>query len=145
MNSIVHGYLKILGLKERAQALRSVANHDRGGGFVCEGQPTYALWFYKVLRDKRCDVLGNSLAILTGMADPQRSRDMVAWIENHCAELRARGELALDLPPCFFPFMQPTDQDWQPRTSSTIFRVITITAVCGPRLRLLCGGSRGRG
>jgi glycogen debranching enzyme len=29
--------------------------------------------------------------------------------------MRRKGELALDLPPNFFPFIQPHDPDWQPR------------------------------
>lgn len=115
VNALVHGYLKILGLEGRALALQVAANREGGRGFVTEGQPTYALWFYKVLRDKRCDVLGNSLAILTGMADPERARELLAWIEAHCAEMRSRGELALELPPCLFPFVQPSDPDWHPR------------------------------
>jgi hypothetical protein len=115
VNALVHGYLKTLGMEERARALRIAANREDGRGFVSEGQPTYALWFYKVLRDKRCDVLGNSLAILTGLADPGRARDMVAWIETHCAEMASSGELALELPPCFFPAIQPSDPDWHPR------------------------------
>jgi len=115
VNALVHGYLKILGLDERAAAFRIEANREDGRGFVTAGQPTYALWFYKVLRDTRCDVLGNSLAILTGMAGPARARDMVAWIESHCAALRAMGELAVDLPPCLFPCVLPTDPDWHPR------------------------------
>lgn len=115
VNTLVHGYLKVLGLDGQAEALRTAANREGGRGFVCSGQPTYALWFYKVLRDPRCDVLGNSLAILTGLADARRAHEMVTWIEAHCAEMRATGELALDLPPCFFPFMQPTDRDWHPR------------------------------
>jgi hypothetical protein len=73
------------------------------------------VWFYKVLRDKRCDILGNSIAILTGMADRARAREMVAWIEARCDQMRASGELAVDLPPCFFPFVQPSDPDWHPR------------------------------
>ena len=115
VNALVYGYLKILGLESRAQALKVAANREGGRGFVTAGQPTYALWFYKVLRDKRCDVLGNSLAILTGLADPERAREMLAWIEAHCAQMRSRGELALELPPCFFPFVQPSDPDWHPR------------------------------
>jgi len=115
VNALVHGYLKLLGHEDRAQALSDVANHGFGGGFVCEGQPTYALWFYKVMRDKRCDLLGNSLAILTGLADAARAREMITWIEAHCAQLRAQGELALGLPPCFFPYVQPTDPEWHPR------------------------------
>jgi hypothetical protein len=115
VNTLVHGYLKILGLEGRAEALRIAANREDGRGFVTEGQPTYALWFYKVLRDKRCDVLGNSLAILTGLANPKRARGILTWIEAHCAEMRSRGELALELPPCLFPFVQPADPDWHPR------------------------------
>ena len=115
VNALVHGYMNVLGLVDRAEALRIAANQEGGGGFVSEGQPVYALWFYKVLRDNRCDLLGNSLAILTGLAEPNRARSMVGWIEAQCAGLRSRGDLALDLPPCFFPFIQPTDPDWHPR------------------------------
>lgn len=115
VNALVHGYLKILGLEERAAVFRIEANREDGRGFATAGQPTYALWFYKVLRDTRCDLLGNSLAILTGLADPARAREMVVWIEARCVELRASGELVLDLPPCLFPFVQPTDPDWHPR------------------------------
>ena len=115
VNALVHGYLRLLGLEERANAFRIAANRADGRGFAVDGQPTYAVWFYKVFRDSRCDVLGNSLAILTGLADPGRARGMVAWIEAQCAELRTRGDLALDLPPCLFPFMKPEDPDWQAR------------------------------
>jgi hypothetical protein len=117
VNALVHGYLRVLGLDFRAEALRTAINQEDNRGFVSEGQPTYSLWFYKVLRSKRFDLLGNSLAILTGLASPGRARDMVAWIEGHCLELRSRGDLALDLPPCLFPFVQPTDPDWHPRDS----------------------------
>lgn len=115
VNAVVHGYLRLLGFGARAQSLAEAVNCEDGRGFVCPGQPTYALWFYKVLRDSRCDVLGNSLAILTCMADPQRARDMVHWIEDQCSGLRATGQLAQELPPCFFPYVQPTDPDWHPR------------------------------
>lgn len=115
VNALVHGYRKLLGMDQRAQALRIDANRANGRGFVTPGQPTYAMWFYKVLRDPRCDVLGNSLAILTGLADAARARAMADWIEARCAGLRASGQLALDLPPCYFPYLQPADPDWHPR------------------------------
>jgi hypothetical protein len=115
VNAIVHGYLRVLGLEDQARTLAHTANREDGHGFPSPGQPTFALWFYKVLRDPRCDVLGNSLAILTGLAGPGRARAMVAWIEDQCDGLRATGQLALDLPPCFFPYMQPGDPDWHPR------------------------------
>jgi len=115
VNALVHGYLRALGLDDQARTLRDAANRTDGEGFVTQGQPTYALWFYKVLRNRRCDLLGNSLAILTGLAEDDRARAMVAWIEAQCAELQQRGQLAVDLPPCLFPFMQPTDPDWHAR------------------------------
>ncbi|MEI7908869.1 MAG: glycoside hydrolase 100 family protein [Verrucomicrobiota bacterium] len=115
VNALVHGYRKLFGMHERALALQSDANRSDGKGFVTAGQPTYALWFYKVLRDPRCDVLGHGVAILTGLADRARATEMLEWIEARCAGLRASGELALDLPPCCFPYVQPTDADWHPR------------------------------
>jgi hypothetical protein len=115
VNALVHGYLRVLGLVDRADAFRITANRADGRGFTTADQPTYAVWFYKVFRDSRCDVLGNSLAILTGLADPERARDMVVWIEAQCAGLRSRGDLALGLPPCLFPFMEPGDPDWHTR------------------------------
>jgi Alkaline and neutral invertase len=115
VNALVHGYLKALGLEARADRFRMAANREDGRGFATAGQSTYAFWFYKLFRNQRCDLLGNSLAILTGMAGPDRARAMVAWIEAHCAELRDRGELAIDLPPCLFPYVQPQDSDWHER------------------------------
>ena len=115
VNTLVYGFLKAHGLSTQAAALREAAHRPEHGGFDTAGQPAYALWFYKVLRNKRCDVLGNSLAILTGLADRERARAIVAWIEAQCADLHAHGELALDLPPCLFPYVQPTDPDWHAR------------------------------
>ena len=117
VNALAHGYLKALGYPDRARDLARAANAEGGGGFPSPGQPIYALWFYKVLRDPRCDLLGNSLAILTGLASPERARLMLGWIEAQCAQLRAQGDLAqdLELAPCFFPYVRPSDPDWQPR------------------------------
>jgi glycogen debranching enzyme len=42
---------------------------------------------------------------------------MISWIEEECANMRKRGELAVDLPPNFFPFIRPEDPDWHERYS----------------------------
>ncbi len=123
VNTLVHGYLKGLGFEERAREHQEAVNGPDNGvdrshpvsGLVVRGRPTYAMWSYKVLRDERCDLLGNSLAILTGLASPTRASRMVTWIEAECEAMRSRGELALELPPCFFPFVLPTEVDWHPR------------------------------
>jgi glycogen debranching enzyme len=40
---------------------------------------------------------------------------MISWIEEECSGMRKRGELAVDLPPNFFPFIKPEDPDWHKR------------------------------
>jgi len=123
VNALVYGFLKVLGQRERAEELQgalngpddSIAPGQSEEGLSVRGQPTYAMWSYKVLRDERCDLLGNSLAIITGLASLERAGQMVTWIEAQCETMRASGELALELPPCFFPFVLPTESDWHPR------------------------------
>jgi len=51
------------------------------------------------------------------MASPSRADEMVSWIEEECATMQKRGELAVALPPNFFPYIQPEDSDWLPRYS----------------------------
>jgi len=63
----------------------------------------------------RFDLLGNSLAILSGVASPRRARRLIAWIEAECRRLRESGQLSGDLPPCLFPYIRPGDPDWHPR------------------------------
>lgn len=123
VNTLVYGYLKRLGQPGRANALRAALNGpddevDRTHpvkGLAVRGRPTYAMWSYKGMGDERCDLLGNSLAILTGLASPSRANRMVAWIEAECGAMRAKGDLALGLPPCLIPFVQPSDEDWHAR------------------------------
>jgi len=123
VNALVYGYLTQLGFEDRARELQAAVNGPDDQvdarhpveGLSIRGRSTYALWSYKMLRDERCDLLGNSLAILTGLAPPSRAQKMVAWIESECETMRQHHELALPLPPCFFPYVLPTDSDWRPR------------------------------
>lgn len=95
------------------------ATAPRGDG-IHEGlrlsdRPYFALWAHKVERSDRFDLLGNSLAILTGLASPSQANAIIDWVENECEQMRRRGELSLHLPPCFFPYCRPGDDDWRDR------------------------------
>lgn len=125
VNTLVYSYLRLLGLDQRADRVR----HEMGRftitggtihrhvheGLVVKHKPYYAFWSYKIYSSERFDLLGNSLAILSGMASPSRAGEIISWVEGECAYMRARGELTSDLPPNFFPFIQPQDPDWHPR------------------------------
>jgi len=125
VNTLVHGYLCLFGQSERAGKLRKemahftitsdVMHNHVHEGLVLKNKPYYACWSYKVLSSERFDLLGNSLAILTGVASPTRSIEMISWIEEECLAMLKSGLLKVDLPPNFFPFAQPTDADWHDR------------------------------
>jgi hypothetical protein len=92
-------------------------HHHVHEGLVVKYKPYYAFWSYKIFSSERFDLLGNSLAILSGIASPSRAEEMISWIEEECKNMKIRGELAIDLPPNFFPFIKPEDPDWQTRYS----------------------------
>ena len=128
VNTIVYSYLRLLDQHERAELIcKEIRKFTITGGVqprhVREGlaikhKPYYAFWSYKIHNSERFDLLGNSLAILSGIASPSRAVEMISWIEEECAGMRKRGELAVDLPPNFFPFIKPEDPDWHVRYSS---------------------------
>lgn len=125
VNTIVYCYLRLYAREKEAQLLRELMNRlevqgemkqpHAHEGLVVRRKPCYALYSYKVYNSDRFDLLGNSLAILSGVASPSRARDMVRWIEAECRALRDREEVAVDLPPCLFPFILPDHPDWRPR------------------------------
>jgi hypothetical protein len=125
VNTLVYGFLRLHGLEKRARTLKGMMNRFdiQGRGrrpFVHEGlavprKPYFALWSYKIHNSERFDLLGNSLAVLVGIASPSRSRKIVAWVEKECASMMERGLLAVELPPCLFPYMRRSDPDWRPR------------------------------
>lgn len=125
VNTIVYTYLRLLGQHDRASRLKAqmgrfTVKGDRQNRHIHEGlvlryKPYYALWSYKVYRSERFDLLGNSLAILTGIASSSRARDLISWVETECVSLRNNGELAVELPPNFFPYIKSEDPDWIPR------------------------------
>ncbi|HEY3369771.1 MAG TPA: glycoside hydrolase 100 family protein [Prolixibacteraceae bacterium] len=128
VNTLVYSYLRLFGNNERAERMREfmsrftitggVIHHHVHEGLVVKHKPYYALWSYKVYSNERFDLLGNSLAILSGIASLSRAEEMISWIEEECSELRRNGELVVDLPPNFFPYIKPGDPDWLPRYSA---------------------------
>jgi GH15 family glucan-1,4-alpha-glucosidase len=82
---------------------------------VVKNKPYYAFWSYKIYSSERFDLLGNSLAILSGITSHSRAESMVSWIEEECRAMIKKGELAVDMPPNFFPYINPGDPDWRTR------------------------------
>ena len=125
VNTLVYSYLRLFGKHDRADKIREEmsrftisadnSHHHVHEGLVVKHKPYYAFWAYKIYSSERFDLLGNSLAILSGLASPSRADEMISWIEQECEAMRKRGELAVDLPPNFFPYIQPENPDWLPR------------------------------
>lgn len=125
VNTLVYTCLRLWQRDEEAAALRALIDQPivKAGwkdahvheGLAIPDKPYYALWSYKVHNSERLDVLGNSLAILSGVASQSKANEIVDWIEAECETLQQRGELAVRLPPCLFPYIQPSDRDWHPR------------------------------
>lgn len=127
VNTLTYCFLRLLDKKDKADKIQHAMGRFTitGGemhihvheGLVVKYKPYYALWSYKIFSSERFDLLGNSLAILSGLASPTRADNMIAWIEDECAGMRLSGALAVDLPPNFFPFIKPEDPDWYARYS----------------------------
>jgi glycogen debranching enzyme len=128
VNTLVYSYLKLFNLNERAANIRhemgrftitgGTIHHHGHEGLVVKHKPYYAFWTYKIYSSERFDLLGNSLAILSGIASASRAEEMIAWIEDECDAMKLQGELAVDLPPNFFPYILPNDLDWHVRYAS---------------------------
>jgi hypothetical protein len=125
VNTLVYSYLRLFGLHERADGLRKELEEPSitGGfiqyhvheGLVVKNKPYYAFWSYKIFCSDRFDLLGNSLAILSGLTSISQAEEIISWIEKECLIMKEKGDLAVDLPPNFFPFVLPEDADWHPR------------------------------
>jgi hypothetical protein len=123
VNALVHAYLPMYGLHEEAAQLKAAMNRlvssespePQHPGLSLRESPHYAAGAFKIFHDPRCDVLGNSLAILSKVADQAQAERLIDYIETNAELLRAAGELRGELPPCFFPYMRPGDDDWRAR------------------------------
>ncbi|RKR84745.1 alkaline and neutral invertase-like protein [Mucilaginibacter gracilis] len=125
VNTLVYSYLRLFGLHERANGLSKelkepsitggFIQHHVHEGLVVKNKPYYAFWSYKIFCSDRFDLLGNSLAILSGLTSILQAEEIISWIEKECLNMKVKGDLAVDLPPNFFPFVLPGDADWHPR------------------------------
>ncbi|MCO5946778.1 glycoside hydrolase 100 family protein [Mucilaginibacter flavidus] len=125
VNALVYAYLLLLDQSERAAELKNQINkltidggfipHHIHEGLAERNKPYYAFWSYKVFSSDRFDLLGNCLAILSGLTSISQAKEIIVWIEEECKNMIAKGELVVELPPNFFPFTLPEDADWHPR------------------------------
>ena len=125
VNTLVYSYLRLLGQHDKADLMRkemsrfTITGETRHRhvheGLVVKNKPYYAFWSYKIYSSERFDLLGNSLAILSGIASQSRAESMVSWIEEECRAMIKKGELAVNMPPNFFPYISPGDPDWRTR------------------------------
>lgn len=125
VNTVVYSSLRILDQHQWADGMLRAINRftiipeinprQTLEGFVIRQKPYFAFWTYKIHSSERFDLLGNSLAVLSGIASPSRADAMIRWIENECSKMQGKGDLAAALPPNFFPFILRNDKDWLPR------------------------------
>ena len=125
VNTLYYIALRLHHLDEEAERFRRVMNHfdlrsRRMNRRIHEGlaitdRPYFALWAYKMYNNERFDLLGNSLAVLSGLVTRERAAEIMQWLKLASADLRLHGELAVDLPPCLIPYIQHGDPDWYPR------------------------------
>ncbi len=123
INTLLYAVLRLYGQPDRAETLYAILNAttmesfgpQHHQGLVVPDQPFYALWAFKSYGSRRFDLVGNSLAILTGLAPPERARAILEYVEQNIDIMRQTGQLVLESPPCLFPYIGPFDRDWQPR------------------------------
>ena len=125
LNTVVYCYLRLLGEQGKAESVRELMTKFavRGGvqhrhvheGLRLPNKPYYSMWSYKVYKSERFDLLGNSLAILSGIASRNKAGHLISWIEHECEVMGRNGQLSIDLPPNLFPYIRETDPDWRER------------------------------
>jgi len=127
VNTLVYIYLRLFELDDTAQiVLDQINGHVHNGmnigqnrqeGFAMREKPYYAFWSYKIYSSDRFDLLGNSLAILSGIASRARALKIIEWVEKECLIMNNNHQLAVGIPPNFFPFIGENDKDWIARYS----------------------------
>jgi hypothetical protein len=125
VNVLVYTYLRLFAEHEKANLLYERLHRfgvaETGSratglrGLLLPDKPYFAVWAFKEYSSERFDLLGNSLAILSGLAPASLAEEMILWVETECRRMHEEGDLAVDLPPCLFPFQRHGDWDYRPR------------------------------
>lgn len=125
VNALVYTYLQLFGERDKAarlyQRLHRFAATETGSlatglrGLLLPDKPYFALWGFKEYSSDRFDLMGNSLAILCGLAPLNLAGEMILWVETECWRLQEERELVGELPPCLFPYQRHGDWDYRPR------------------------------
>jgi len=91
VNALYYWALTLFDKSEDAARFRALMNHlevidgsydqDRRDGFAMLDRSYYAMWTYnyKCEGSERVDLLGNSLAILSGIASKSRAQEIIEW------------------------------------------------------------------
>jgi Alkaline and neutral invertase len=125
VNTIIYSYLRLMGQNRRAKKLYESMAHltissrikpqNVPEGLKIRHKPYFSCWSFKLYSSERFDLLGNSIAILSGLASFSRAKNIVHWIDVYCNVMKKNGDLAINLVPNFFPFIRPGDEDWRDR------------------------------
>ncbi|HLP59929.1 MAG TPA: hypothetical protein VK186_13900, partial [Candidatus Deferrimicrobium sp.] len=139
INTLVYSYLRLSKHKvdhERAEKIKEQMNQHVPYGLLTTHEN-----FFAMCVSKRCiknpndisdfnkwfDLMGNSLAILSGIASPKKAGNIISWVdENYVEAMKPKGIIArikwlwaklkkrkkLGLPPNFLPFVQERDMEW---------------------------------
>lgn len=124
VNALVHASLVLFGRGARSEALRREMNSPVGGeetpshvheGLALPDRPYLALWSYKQQHGTQFDLLGNSLAILSGAVSNEQAVATLLWVEDACTKMRETGALVMGASPNLIPAIQRGDPHWKER------------------------------
>ncbi len=124
VNALVHFSLVLFGYGDRAEALKMEMNAPVGSedsprhareGLALPDRPYLALWSHKQQHGAQFDLLGNCLAILSGVVSHERAVSILVWIEEATETMRKSEQLTHSATPNLIPSLKRGDPDWRDR------------------------------
>jgi hypothetical protein len=112
VHTLLHTALVLFGRGARAELIRKEINSPGRSensqrasqeGLGLPWGPYYALCNRGREQNETFDLLGNSIAVLSGVASRERAIDIIQWLELRCDEMRAMGQLQTRCPPIIIP------------------------------------------